>query len=78
MTSDPFRLHNLGEDDFSLSAADVFSERSSLRRCNSVHGVQSGPWRGTLVCCARQDGHRGEHSVLLGDVGTAHCWQETW
>jgi hypothetical protein len=54
------------------------NQLGSLQRCNSVRSVQSGSWIGTLVCCVRQHGHPGDHSVPLGDVGTPHYWQETW
>jgi hypothetical protein len=54
------------------------NQLGSLQRCNSFHSVQSGSWIGTLVCCVRQHGHPGDHSVPLGDVGAPHYWLETW
>jgi hypothetical protein len=81
MASDPFDLHHIGdhsEDRGTLGAGDLFPELLPVQRCNSVNGVQNGPWIGTLVCCIRPNGHRGEHSVSLGDADTASYWHETW
>jgi len=30
------------------------------------------------VCCIRQSGHVGDHSMSLGDFGQIDYWQESW
>jgi len=70
-------LRDWHDDNFDLEDLALPGEHT-WHRCGAVHCIDHGPWIGTLVCCIRQSGHAGDHSMSLGDHGQADYWQETW
>ena len=80
MTTDPLRrwddddAHGPSPDDAALELPPA----ARLRRCAALKDVGTGPWIGTLACCTRPVGHEGDHSMALGDPGSASYWEETW
>jgi hypothetical protein len=75
--SNQWNLDDWSDVDFDSDGLPLPAE-PQCRRCSAIHCVQEGPWIGTLACCTRQRGHENEHSMPLGDVGSAEYWKETW
>ncbi len=80
VTIDPNHTQRLGgwrEAEFDLDDL-VMPPEPKWHRCGAVHCIDNGPWIGTLVCCIRQSGHDGGHTVSLGDEGGSDFWRESW